>query len=121
MRILADLHISPRTVEHLGRLGHDVVRVGDALRATATDAEIVAEAIRDGRVVLTQDLDFSALVALSSGPRPSVLSLRLRSSHVERVDERLELVLPVVEQDLAGGALVTVEDDRVRLRRPPAW
>jgi predicted nuclease of predicted toxin-antitoxin system len=66
MKLLADVHISPRTVTFLRGLGHDVVRVGpDYLRPTASDANIVAAAITDERIIVTQDVDFSALVALS--------------------------------------------------------
>jgi len=35
MRLLADLHISPRTVQFLQRLGHEVIRVNEILPATA--------------------------------------------------------------------------------------
>lgn len=119
MRLLADVHISPRTVAFLGALGHDVVRVAESLTPTATDLEIVAAAARDDRVVLTQDLDFSAIVALSGERRPSVVSLRLTSSRVEHVNLVLARVLPAVEMDLQAGALVTVEDERIRTRRLP--
>lgn len=82
MRILADVHISPRTVEFLRSLGHNTVRVSDALTPTAADVDIVAEADRDQRIVLTQDLDFSAIVALCGHAAPSVISLRLTSSRI---------------------------------------
>jgi len=50
MKLLADVHISPRTATFLRGLGHDVVRVGpDYLRSTASDADIVAVAITDER------------------------------------------------------------------------
>jgi predicted nuclease of predicted toxin-antitoxin system len=42
MRLLADLHISPRTVEFLRSLGHDVVRVDEIVPSTAADEVIVA-------------------------------------------------------------------------------
>jgi predicted nuclease of predicted toxin-antitoxin system len=119
MRILADVHISPRTVESLRSLGHDVERVGERIPATAADAEIVAAAIRDDRIILTQDLDFSAIVALSGRAAPSVVSLRLTSSRIENVNERLALLLPQLEADLLSGAIVTVEDARIRTRRLP--
>jgi hypothetical protein len=35
------------------------------------------------------------------------------------VNVRLERVLPMVESDLAAGAIVTVEDARVRVRTLP--
>ena len=42
MKLLADLHISPRTVVFLRSLGHEVVRVDAILPKTASDEEIVA-------------------------------------------------------------------------------
>lgn len=119
MKLLADMHIAPRTVTFLRSLGHDVVRVDELLLPTAPDEAIVAAATRDGRCILTQDLDFSATVALSRRTIPSVISLRLSSSRVERVNTVLQEVLPGVEKDLLEGAIVTVQDGRVRLRRLP--
>ena len=83
MRILADLNISPRTVEFLRSLGHHVLRVDETLPITASDELIVARAIEESRTVLTQDLDFSAIIALSGENVPSLISLRLSSSSVE--------------------------------------
>src|SRR5207245_7007824 len=84
VRLLADLNIAPRTVSFLRSLGHDVQRVGDVLAPSATDHEIVEYARRDGRSVVTQDLDFSAIVALSGQAAPSLISLRLASSGIGR-------------------------------------
>jgi predicted nuclease of predicted toxin-antitoxin system len=119
MRILADVHISPRTVEFLRSLGYDTVRVSDALTPEAADEEIIAEAERDRRIILTQDLDFSDIVALSGRAAPSVISLRLASSRIETVNSRLEQVLPAIESELMQGALIAVEDTRIRTRKLP--
>jgi predicted nuclease of predicted toxin-antitoxin system len=119
MRLLADLHIAPRTVEFLRTLGHDVRRVTDLLPANASDEAIVERAAHERRTILTQDLDFSSIIALSGRPTPSLLSLRLNSSKVELVNSVLQRMLPILESDLEQGAIVTVEDQRVRLRRLP--
>jgi len=74
---------------------------------------------RERRTILTQDLDFAALVALSGGSGPSVVSLRLSSSRVERVNARLKDVLPELERETLAGAIITVEDRRVRTRALP--
>jgi predicted nuclease of predicted toxin-antitoxin system len=52
--LLADLNIAPRTVAFLRSLGHDVVRVDQALPPGADDASIVVSARQDDRVILTQ-------------------------------------------------------------------
>src|SRR5262245_55409585 len=120
MRLLADVHISPRTVAFLRGLGHDVVRVGpDYLRSRAPDAEIVAAAIADDRIIVTQDVDFSAIVALSNATRPSVVLLRLDTARIEVVNDLLARALPIVAEDLAAGALVTIEKHQVRIRKLP--
>ena len=119
MRLIADLHIAPRTVECLKSLGHDVVRVSEVLLPTSSDREIINYAARDHRAILTQDLDFSAEIAVSRQAYPSVLLLRLASSRIESVNHVLSKLLPSLEQDVQDGALITVEDHRVRQRRLP--
>ena len=60
--LLADVHISPLTVAALNLQGYDTVRTTDLLLATAADGEILELARVEGRVILTQDLDFSMLL-----------------------------------------------------------
>ena len=119
MRLLADLHISPRTVRFLRSLGHDIVRVTQLLPATASDKAIIAKAIEEGRTILTQDLDLSAIIALTGQDRPSLITLRLSSSRIEYVNTLLQRVLPLLEQDVEKGMIVTVQDQRIRRRRLP--
>ena len=56
-------------------------------------------------------------MALSGRTVPSVISLRLSSSRIERVNAVLQEVLPGVEKDLLDGAIVIIQDRRVRRRR----
>jgi Domain of unknown function (DUF5615) len=52
-------------VRILRSLGHDTARVDAGAWGAAADLAIVEAARREHRTVLTQDLDFSAIVALS--------------------------------------------------------
>lgn len=119
MKLLADMHISPGTVEFLRGLGHDVRRVNEVLSATASDQVIVACALEQGRVILTQDLDFTDIIALSGATAPSLISLRLSISRVERVNEALRRVLPEVEEEVRRGAIITVKDGSIKRRWLP--
>jgi hypothetical protein len=49
VKLLADLHIAPRTVASLRAKGHDVVRAGEVLPATASDVQLVARARTEQR------------------------------------------------------------------------
>lgn len=61
MKLLADLHISPRTVTFLRSLGYDTIRVIEVMPANSPDIQIVERAKIEGRTILTQDLDFSSI------------------------------------------------------------
>lgn len=119
MRILADMHISPATVNFLRGLGHEAVRINEIMPTTATDKEIVEAAKNSDRVILTQDLDFSEIIALSGDIKPSLISLRLSSSRIEFVNSILKKILPRIESDVAKGSIISVEDDRLRIRALP--
>ena len=100
MKLLADLNIAPRTVLALRDQGFDIVRASDVLPLRARDVEIVDYARTNGFAIITHDLDFSALVALSGAARPSVISIRLGSAHADAVTRRLTAVLPAVRADV---------------------
>ncbi len=119
MRLLADLNISPRVVEHLRAIGHDVERVGQTLDARATDEQILSDASRRSAIVVTRDQDFSALIVTRGAVAPSLLNLRVSEVDAEAVARLIASVLRAVEQDLAAGAIVTVDDGGMRVRRLP--
>ena len=85
----------------------------------ASDLEILDLARQEGRVVVTQDLDFSALLALEGYNRPSLITLRLSVSNPDTVTQKLLEILPQMEQVLQEGCAVTIEDMLVRVRRLP--
>lgn len=85
MRFLANMNISPKTVEVLSKKGWDIIRVSQVLPVNATDSKILAYARNENRIVVTQDLDFSALVALGGFDKPSLITLRLSSSDPDRL------------------------------------
>jgi predicted nuclease of predicted toxin-antitoxin system len=113
------MNISPKTVESLRQQGWDTVRVSQLLPVNACDEEILGLARREDRVVVTQDLDFSTLLALGGYDRPSLITIRLSVSDPDTVARRLLEVLPRIEQTLRKGCAATVEDVTVRVRRLP--
>jgi predicted nuclease of predicted toxin-antitoxin system len=119
VRFLANMNISPKTVTALRQQGWEIIRLSDLLPVDATDEEVLELARREDWVVITQDLDFSTLVALSGYDRPSLITLRLSVSDPETVTQRLLEVLPQIEQFLRKGCAVTIEDIAVRVRHLP--
>ncbi len=118
-RLLADMSISPATVSSLQQHGWDIVRVSKFMPANVSDHAVLAFARHTGRVLVTQDLDFSTLLAVRGYRSPSVITLRLSSSDPDTITRRLLSILPAIEERLQEGCAVTVDDQAVRIRRLP--
>jgi predicted nuclease of predicted toxin-antitoxin system len=73
----------------------------------------------EGRIVITFDLDFGEIAALSGERQPSVILFRLRNTRTPHVIERLSSVLSRAATELEKGAVVIVEEARLRVRAMP--
>ncbi len=119
IRLLADVHISPKTVGDLQKQGYEIMRSSEVLPANAPDINILEFARTENWVVLTQDLHFSMLVALSKYSQPSLITLRLSSAKPDIVTQKLLDVLPQIEEALQEGSAITIQDESIRIRKLP--
>ena len=69
--------------------------------------------------MLTFDLDFGDILAITRSEAPSVVIFRLRDQTPAAVNPRLFRVIAECAAELASGAIVLVEDERFRVRRLP--
>lgn len=90
--------------------------VGDVREA---DAEIMAWARADGRLVFTQDNDFAATLAMTRATSPSVVQIRGRDVLPEDIGPGVRGALQSYAAELARGAVVIVEPARARRRVLP--
>lgn len=119
IRLLADVHISPKTVRDLQKQGYEIMRSSEVLPTNAPDINILEFARTENWVVLTQDLDFSMLVALSKYSQPSLITLRLSSAKPDIVTQKLLDILPQIEEALQEGSAITIQDESIRIRKLP--
>jgi predicted nuclease of predicted toxin-antitoxin system len=119
MKFLADMGISPRTVAKLRREGYDAVHLIEEGLEKLEDREILTKARNETRIILTVDLDFGYLLAVSSAILPSVILFRLGNESREIVEEYLDDVLSQFNEELMTGAIISVKDDGFRVRLLP--
>jgi predicted nuclease of predicted toxin-antitoxin system len=121
MKLLADQDVYAGTIRFLSSLGHDVVPVAQLGLAQAEDAELLRMAHEQGRLFVTRDRDFGALVFVQ-GTGPGVIYLRILPSTRNAVHAELERVLTLYDQQELQTSFVVVEPGRHRIRKlsPPA-
>jgi len=83
------------------------------------DDQIVLKALEEKRTIMTHDLDFGRIVALSGRTVPSIVTFRLSNMSPASVSFALEAVLIEASAALEKGALVTVTDQGSKVRVLP--
>lgn len=111
--------VSLGAVEWLRREGHDATHLREEGLQRAADVDVFAKAIAEERVVLTFDLDFGEIAAVSGGRKASVILFRLHDTRTPHLIDRLSAVLADCMPALEGGAVVIVEESRYRVRPLP--
>ena len=119
MKFLANLCISPRTVRYLRKLGFEIYRVNEVGLARAKDREILNYAVEENMILITMDLDVGYLLAYTRRNKPSVILFRLRNPSVENINRLLPEVIETTRDHLEKGAIIVVEDWRIRIRELP--
>ena len=119
MRFLADMGVDIRVVKWLREKGHDANHLRDEGLHRMPNGEIFDKAISENRVILTFDLDFAEIVALSKGKKASVVLFRLHNTRTSHLINRLDTVLSESEEALDKGAVIVVEESRHRVRYLP--
>jgi predicted nuclease of predicted toxin-antitoxin system len=119
MKLLLDQGL-PRSAASLLRAASvDSVHVGEIDMSAASDSAILVQGQAEQRVVVTLDADFHALLALSGATAPSVIRIRREGLKAVGLVTLLEKVIEAWGEELALGAVVTVDENRSRMRRLP--
>lgn len=119
MRLLVDENIHSDLVLWLRAQGHDVLYAAETMKQ-ARDPDLLETARREGRVVVTDDLDFGELVYHQRLATQGVLLLRLRGANVPDRIQRLSDVWATVESNQPGRFIV-IASKKLRIRPiPPA-
>jgi predicted nuclease of predicted toxin-antitoxin system len=113
MRFLADENFPAAAVAELSRLGHDVAWVRTTMPG-ASDADVLAIAMAEERVLLTFDKDFGELArAAALPPACGVVLVRIPMPRLAEVSSVAALIS--ARSDWAGRFSV-IEPGRVRMR-----
>ncbi len=119
MKLVLDMNLSPALCDTLAAHGFEVVHWSKVGSMTAPDRELMGWARAEGFVVLTHDLDFGILLALTGAGSPSVVQVRTQDVTPQHLVPLLVPVLRQHERALAAGAIITVDEAQARVRLLP--
>ena len=114
LKLVADECISVSIVASLRKEGCDVWHVLEG-SAGSSDDDVLSNAYRQDRIILTEDKDFGELVYRFRKPAKGVIFIRIPISDRHLKWPRLKKLLSEFPERLAGH-LVVLEKDKVRFR-----
>ena len=117
MRFLADANIPGRAVTELRALGHDVVYAVED-DPNEEDANLLARAMREGRVLITLDTDFGDLVYLHGMPASCGVVL-FRIARMPAAERPAFIVNALTLTGEWRGYFSVIDERNVRKRRAP--
>jgi len=117
MKFLVDESVSWRFARALREAGHDSVHVDQIGLSSSPDPAVFQAAIDGLMHIITQDIDFETLLLGSGRDVPSVVLLRLSNGRATAQAAAFLENLETFKPDLESGAIVVIEDERIRIHR----
>lgn len=118
MKVKLDENLPAELADLLSAGGNDVHTVRGESLAGRDDGAIFRAAAGEGRMLLTQDLDFSDLRRFAPGTHPGLVLVRLRDPSRRLLIARMQQVLETSPVESWAGCFVVISDQKLRVRRP---
>jgi|ERR1700722_8510193 predicted nuclease of predicted toxin-antitoxin system len=119
MKIKLDENLPFQIAPRLRSLGHDVHTTPEEGLSGSDDDHIWNATQREGRFLLTQDLDFSDARKFAPGTHYGIALIRLRAPNRDDLVTRTEQVFRFEDISTWPGSFVVVTEQKVRVRRGP--
>lgn len=117
MNFLADESCAGQIIRALREAGHDVIAIAEVARGSA-DEEVLDRAVKEKRVLITEDLDFGRLVYAYGHSSPGVLLVRFPAGTRGGAPATVVEAVAKLGSRLLG-AFAVVGPGRVRLSHKP--
>ncbi|MBW2066548.1 MAG: DUF5615 family PIN-like protein [Deltaproteobacteria bacterium] len=118
MKIKLDENMPAGLVTVLRSLGHNVVTVPEEGLGGRDDLEIWEAAQREGRFLITQDLDFSDVYRYKPGTHNGIIMVRLRSPGRLSLLQKVREIFEAEDTGKWRGSFIVLTDRKIRIRSP---
>ena len=115
LRFLADESCDFSVVRTLRAAGFDVLAVGEIV-SRSIDRELIEQASREQRILLTEDKDFGWLVFVSHLDSPGVILIRFPGNLRQTLAQTIVHLVQEQGEKLFGG-FVVVQPGHIRISR----
>lgn len=118
MKLKLDENLSRHLKPVLSDMGHDVLTAADEGLLSRPDSEVAAGANREGRILLSLDIEFADLRKYPPGSHPGIILFRPASLGPLSVNRFVEGFVRSTDLSRLSGCVAVVERRGIRVRQP---
>lgn len=119
MKLLIDMSLSPAWVPVFEQHGFSATHWSQVGDNNAPDSVLLKWAKDNACIVFTNDLDFGAILAATSGKSPSVIQVRSQDVTPKHLSSIVVRALRQHQLLIEQGALISINEARARVRILP--
>ncbi len=116
MKFKTDQNLPIEVADLLRAAGHDATTVGEQQLGGAIDTKVVSVCRREGRVLVTLDLDFANIRNYPPDHYPGLIVLRLTRQDKPKVLKTVARIIPLLASEEVTGRLWIVDEHQIRIR-----
>lgn len=118
MKVKVDENLPLQIAVLLRTLEHDVLTVGEEGLTGNLDAKIWQAVQREGRLLITQDLDFSDARKFVPGTHHGIILIRLQEPSRRNLIARATELFEREDVERWQGCFVVISERKIRIRKP---
>jgi len=115
MKILLDMNLSPKWIDFLNANNIESLHWSYIGPPDSPDTEIINYAKNHNFTILTNDLDFGFILAITQGKKPSIIQIRTGILSPEIIGNIVVNAINHLASDIAQGAMITVDQRKIRV------
>lgn len=117
VKFVADECVGLPTIALLRKLGYSIVTAEEANLRGKSDFEILKWAIKEERILITEDIDFGSILLYPPKLHHGIILLRFRHRLEEEIHAILSKLLKELKPTNFKETLIIVDADKYRIRK----
>lgn len=114
MKFFIDMSLSPELVLWLREKGYDAIHACEVGLGRASDIQILEHAFKEGRIVVTCDLDYPRLLFLFNFEGPGLILFRGGNYSTKEVIKKMSHMLEIISENEIINSIIVIEKDKIR-------
>jgi len=119
MKILVDMNLSPKWAKFLTENGIEAIHWSSVGLPDTPDTEIITYAQTHNFTIMTNDLDFGFILAITHNKKPSVIQMRTGALGHARIGNVVISAINQFAADIDQGVLITIDIRKTRVTLLP--